>query len=133
MPSAIVLLSDGKSTRGRTPQSLAQRAKELKIPIYTVTLGTAAGTITVRRPDGSARRAPCRRTPREMRDVAAISGGRAFTADDVEELSTVYEQLGSRIGYRDEQRELTAAFSGGALVLLAAGALLSLLWFRRLV
>ena len=71
--------------------------------------------------------------PLEMRQVAAISGGRAFTADDLEELSTVYENLGSRIGYRNEPRELTAAFTGGALALLAAGALLSLHWFRRLV
>ncbi len=128
-----MLLSDGKSTRGRTPQSLAQRAKELKIPIYTVTLGTAAGTITVQKADGSTETRPVPPDPAEMRDVASISGGRAFTADDVAELSTVYERLGSRIGYRDEERELTAAFSGGALVLMAAGALMSLLWFRRLV
>jgi len=133
VPSAIVLLSDGKSTRGRSPQSLAARAKELKIPIYTVTLGTAAGTISVRKADGTVETRPVPPDPSESREVASISGGRAFTADDVEELSTVYKQLGSRIGYRDEPRELTAAFSGGALVLLAAGALLSLHWFRRLV
>lgn len=133
VPSAVVLLSDGKSTRGRTPQQLARRAKELKIPIYTVTLGTAAGTITVKKSDGSTETRPVPPDPAEMRDVAAISGGRAFTADNLAELSTVYERLGSRIGYRDEERELTAAFSGGALVLMAAGALLSLLWFRRLV
>ena len=133
VPAAIVLLSDGKSTRGRTPQSLAQRAKELKIPIYTVTLGTAAGTITVKKADGSTETRPVPPDAAEMQDVADISGGRAFTADDVEELSTVYERLGSRIGYRDEERELTAVFSGGALVLMAAGALMSLLWFRRLV
>ena len=133
VPAAIVLLSDGKSTRGRTPQSLAERARDLKIPIYTVTLGTAAGTIVVQRPNGTTETRPVPPDPAEMRDVARISNGRAFTADDVEELSTVYERLGSRIGYRKEQRELTAAFSGGALVLLAAGALLSLHWFRRLV
>jgi Ca-activated chloride channel family protein len=132
-PAAVVLLSDGKSTRGRTPQELAQRARDLKIPIYTVTLGTAAGTISVQRPDGTSETRPVPPDPAEMREVAAISNGRAFAADDVEELSTVYEQLGSRIGYRDEERELTAAFSGGALALLAAGALLSLHWFRRLV
>jgi len=133
VPAAVVLLSDGKSVKGRRPQALAQRAKELKIPVYTVTLGTAAGTITVTRPNGSTRTEPVPPDPLEMQQVARTSGGRAFTADDLEELSTVYEQLGSRIGYRDEPRELTAAFSGGALVLLAAGALLSLHWFRRLV
>jgi Ca-activated chloride channel family protein len=133
VPSAIVLLSDGKSTRGRTPQSLAARAKELKIPIYTVTLGTAAGTITVKKADGSTETRPVPPDPAEMQAVASISGGRAFSADNVSDLSTVYERLGSRIGYTDEEQELTAAFSGGALVLMAAGALLSLLWFRRLV
>ena len=133
VPSAIVLLSDGKSVRGRPPSQLATRAKELKIPIYTVALGTPTGTITVRKPDGTSEVKPVPPDPLEMERVAALSGGRAFTADNLEELSTVYEQLGSRIGYRKEQRELTAAFSGGALALLAAGALLSLHWFRRLV
>jgi hypothetical protein len=32
-----------------------------------------------------------------------------------------------------EPREITAAFAGGALVLVAGGALMSLHWFRRLV
>ena len=133
VPSAIVLLSDGKSVRGRPPSQLATRAKELKIPIYTVALGTPTGTITVQKPDGTSETKAVPPDPLEMQRVAALSGGRAFTADNLEKLSTVYEQLGSRIGYRKEQRELTAAFSGGALALLAAGALLSLHWFRRLV
>jgi Ca-activated chloride channel family protein len=133
VPAAIVLLSDGKSVRGRKPSVLAQRAKALKIPIYTVALGTASGTITVTRPDGTTRVTPVPPDPAEMQQVAQISGGRAFTADNLAQLSTVYKQLGSRIGYRKEPREMTAAFSGGALALLAAGALLSLFWFRRLV
>jgi Ca-activated chloride channel family protein len=133
VPSAIVLLSDGKSVRGRSPSLLAQRAKQLKIPIYTVALGTPTGTIAVRRKDGTTHTKLVPPDPYEMQQVAQISGGRAFTADNLAQLSTVYRQLGSRIGYRKQQRELTSAFSGGALALLAAGALLSLHWFRRLV
>ncbi len=132
-PSAIVLLSDGTSTRGRSPEKIARQAKELKIPIYTVTLGTSTGTIDVTRSDGTVETKLVPPDPVQMQRVAEISGGRTFTADNVQELSTVYKQLGSRIGYREEPRELTAAFSGGALVLLAAGALASLYWFRRLV
>ena len=132
-PGAIVLLTDGKSTRGRDPEELARRAKELKVPIYTVTLGTAAGTIRVRRPNGTLATRPVPPDPTESREVAEISGGRAYTADTASNLSDVYRALGSRIGYRDEKQEITAAFSGGALALLAGGALLSLLWFRRLV
>ena len=115
------------------PQEIAQRAKDLKIPIYTVTLGTPTGTIQVPRPNGTVATRPVPPDPVESREVAEISGGRAYTADTAQNLSDVYKALGSRIGYRDEKREITAAFSGGALALLAGGALLSLLWFRRLV
>lgn len=133
VPSAIILLSDGASVRGRPPQELARRAKDLKIPIYTVTLGTPRGTIAVTRSDGTVETRPVPPDPRESREVAEISGGRAYTAATAQNLSDVYKALGSRIGYRDEKREITAAFSGGALALLAGGALLSLMWFRRLV
>jgi Ca-activated chloride channel homolog len=132
-PSAIILLSDGASVRGRPPQQLARRAKDLKIPIYTVTLGTPAGTIRVRRSNGTVATRPVPPDPVESRQVAEISGGRAYTADTAKNLSAVYEALGSRIGYREERREITAAFTGGALALVAGGALLSLHWFRRLV
>lgn len=132
-PSAIILLSDGTSVRGRPPQELARRAKELKIPIYTVTLGTPTGTIQVPRSNGTVETRPVPPDPTESREVAEISGGRAYTAGTAGDLGDVYKALGSRIGYRDEQREITAVFSGGALALLAGGALLSLLWFRRLV
>ena len=133
VPSAIILLSDGKSVRGRPPTQIAQRAKDLKIPIYTVTLGTPAGTIDVRRSDGTTVTRPVPPDPVESREVARIAGGRAYTAETAKDLSAVYDTLGSRIGFRDEKREITAAFSGGALALLAGGALLSLYWFRRLV
>ncbi len=52
-PAAIVLLSDGKSTHGRDPLPVARLAAKRKIPIYTVALGTDAGTIQVQRPDGT--------------------------------------------------------------------------------
>lgn len=133
VPSAIVLLSDGKSVQGRKPQELARRSRALKIPIYTVALGTPAGTIQVTDSKGNVQTRPVPPDPSEMREVARRSGGRAFTARTAEGLSSVYKELGSRIGHRNEQREVTAAFAGSALALLAAGALLSLYWFRRLV
>lgn len=131
-PGAIVLLTDGASTRGRDPEELARRARRLKIPIYTVALGTPQGTIEVERPDGTTRTERVPPDPASLRRIAELSGGRFFEAADAETLSAVYEQLGSRVGRRDEEREVTAAFAGGALVLLASGALMSLHWFRRL-
>jgi Ca-activated chloride channel family protein len=129
-PGAIVLLSDGESTRGRSPESIARRARRLRIPVYTVALGTAQGTIRVRvRGRTETRRVPP--DPQAMREVARISRGQAFATADPDRLSAVYEQLGSRIGRRDEERQMTSGFAGGALALLVAGATLSVLFFRR--
>ena len=49
-PGAIVLLSDGESTSGRDPLAVAEEAREQGVPVYTVALGTAGGTL----PDGQA-------------------------------------------------------------------------------
>ena len=49
-PGAIVLLSDGKATHGRDPLPVADEAKRLGIPVYTVALGTPSGTL----PNGEA-------------------------------------------------------------------------------
>jgi Ca-activated chloride channel homolog len=130
-PAAIVLLSDGASTHGQEPLPLADAAARRKIPIYTVALGTDAGTIEVETPSGTRTRAvpPDRDT---LRRLAAASGGRYFEADDRPELSEVYERLGSQVGKREEQRDITAAFAGGGALLMLAGGALSLHWFRRL-
>ena len=67
-----------------------------------------------------------------MRRIAAISGGRTFSANESDELASVYENLGSRVATREEKRQVTSAFAGGALVLLIVGGALSLRWFGRL-
>jgi Ca-activated chloride channel homolog len=131
-PAAVILLSDGASTHGRDPIDVAREAARLRIPIYTVALGTDAGTIEVRRGDGSTvtRDVPPDRVT--MRRIATISGARTFSADAGDELATVYESLGSQVATREEQREITAAFVGGAAAFLLVGGAMSLRWFGRL-
>ena len=134
-PSAIVLLSDGASTKGKDPVAAADQSKRAKIPVYTVALGTAAGTITVPRPNGASG-TETRRVPpdaRSLEQIARASGGQAFTADNAGELKRVYERLGSQLGTEKRKRQLTSSFAGGALVLLLVGAGMSLAWFGRLV
>lgn len=128
-PAAIVLLSDGKTTTGRDPVAVAREARRLKVPVYTVSLGTAAGTVPGG-PFGEPLAVPP--DPRAMRAIASESGGRAFKATDAAALDTVYEQLGSRIGSKNEKREITAAFAGGGILLLAAALTLSLRGVGRL-
>jgi Ca-activated chloride channel homolog len=131
-PAAIILLSDGTSTHGRDPIGVAREAARLRIPIYTVALGTDAGTIEVERPDGTTitRDVPPDRVT--MRRIATISGARTFNAYAGDELATVYERLGSQVATREEKREVTAAFVGGAAAFLLIGGAMSLRWFGRL-
>jgi Ca-activated chloride channel homolog len=124
-PGAIVLLSDGKATHGQDPLPIADEAKKAGVPVYTVALGTASGTL----PNGDA-------VPPDvdtLRQIAERSGGEAFTADQSDALSAVYEQLGSEVATKIEKREVTSAFAGGAAILLLLGGGLSLRWFRRLL
>ena len=56
-----------------------------------------------------------------------------LAAQDAEGLSAVYERLGSEVAMKEEPREITGAFAGGAMLLLLVGGGLSLRWFRRLI
>lgn len=130
-PAAIVLLSDGKSVRGRDPVEAAREARTVRVPIYTVALGTEQGRIRVRQRDGSERVERVPPDPETLERIAAASGGRAFAVEDAARLGEVYERLGSQVATRREKREVTNAFAGGALLLVLAGGALSLAWFGR--
>jgi Ca-activated chloride channel family protein len=124
-PAAIVLLSDGKSVRGSDPLEAARDAKDRKIPIYTVALGTAQGTI-----DGGK---PVPPDPQTLAQVAKLTGGAAFTAGDVEKLDQVYDRLGSQVATEKRKLEVTNLFAGGSLALIVLSALTSIRWFGRVL
>ena len=87
-------------------------------------LGTPDGVL--RLPDG--RTQPVPPDTESLRDIATTSGGRSYTAEDAGALDDVYEDLGSRIGTRDERREITAGFSAAAILLLAGALGTGLRW-----
>lgn len=134
-PAAVVLLSDGTSTRGADPADVARQAKQLEVPVSTVALGTDAGTITVPRP-GGAPGTETRRVPPDrdaMRAVAEASGGEFFATADAAELTGVYERLGRRLSTEEQDKEVSAAFAGAGLLLVLGAAAMSLGWFGRLI
>ena len=114
-------LGFGHQVRPRV--AVAQEAGRLKVPVYTVALGTPDGVV-----DGILRVPP---DPEALAEIARASGGQAFEASDADQLTAVYERLGSRLGNETEEREVTAAFAAGGLLLLLAGVLTSLRWSGR--
>jgi Ca-activated chloride channel homolog len=120
-----VLLSDGRRTAGRDPLPVAREARRLDVPVFTISLGTPGGTLRdPARPWMPP--APVPPDPGALQAIARASGGRAHTVADAERLDRVYEQLGSQLGTEQEDREVTAAFAGGGLLLLGAAIALAL-------
>jgi Ca-activated chloride channel family protein len=111
-PTAVLLLTDGESVSGISPVAAAQQAAQEKVPVFTVAIAS--------------------RPQPELQQIAEISGGQAFTAPTSQQLTAVYRDLGSRLTYVKEKRELTSYFMGGAAVLLLLGAAASITWFLRL-
>jgi Ca-activated chloride channel homolog len=133
-PRSVLLISDGVRDGGAlSPQDAARRAKQLKVPVYTVLVGTPDGAVEETLPGGFRQIIRVPTSPDTLRQVAELSGGEFFTATDAEGLERVHEELGSRLGTRDEVREVGDWFAGGAAALLLAGGALSALWFRRVV
>lgn len=131
-PASILVLSDGAQTQGiLEPLQAAARAKTLRIPVYTVALGTENGVVEFTDANGFRQRVTVPPDPPTLRRVAQATGGRFYAAPDAAQLNAVYDELGSRIGSVRKEREVTAAFAaGGAALLLAAGAVSALLFGR---
>jgi Ca-activated chloride channel family protein len=132
-PAAIVLLSDGKSVRGVDPVAAAREAAQAKVPIYTVALGTPQGTIQSRGRNGTTRAEPVPPDPATMQRIAQLTNARSYRAEDLSRLEEVYKRLGSQVATERRPREITSAFAGGALLLLAGAAAASLRWFGRVL
>jgi Ca-activated chloride channel family protein len=130
-PAAIVLLSDGGSNVGVSALLAAREAASQHIPVYTIALGTAHGTIQGTQ-GGRTATIPVPLSSQDLAQIAQASGGRAYTASDSAKVSAVYAHLATQLGHKHVKREVTASFAGGGLVLLLFGSVLSLAWFGRL-
>lgn len=131
-PGAIVLISDGASNVGVDPLTVARQAAQDHIPVDTVAVGTARGTIPIRRGSQTVT-APVPVSTQQLAEIARLSGGHAYTAQDAAGLKAVYKHLAAQLGHKHVKHEETASFAGGGLVLLLVGSGLSLAWFGRLI
>jgi Ca-activated chloride channel family protein len=61
-----------------------------------------------------------------MKQIAQATNGQYFAAATVDQLETVYDNIGSEVGYEKAEREVTSRFAGYGLafaVLAALGAI----------
>jgi Ca-activated chloride channel homolog len=119
-PAVTLLLSDGANSAGGDPFIQAERARQLRVPVYTIALGTAGGVLRQPNAFGGTRIQPVPPDPDSLARIAETSNGRFFEAPSSQNLTAVYDSLGSRIGFRMEEREVTVAFTAAGLLLLAA-------------
>ncbi|WP_131786966.1 VWA domain-containing protein [Protofrankia symbiont of Coriaria ruscifolia] len=126
-PAAIVLLSDGETQRGRPNAQASETAKDAGVPVDTIAYGTADGTLEV-----GGQQIPVPVNQEALREIARTTEGSYHRAVSGDELRSVYEGLGSSIGYRNEFHEITTWFVGLSLSLGLAAAALSMVFSSRL-
>ena len=132
-PRAIVLLSDGARDGGQVaPLAAAQQAKRRGVPVYSVLVGTPDGVVEEKLTGGYTRIIRVPPDPETLQQVSSSSGGEFFSVPDAEGLKRVYEELGSRLGTRQEDREVTDVFAAVAAVLLLVAATMSAFLFKRI-
>lgn len=122
-PAAIVLLSDGQTTIGRSSHDAALEAKKQKVPVFTIAYGTADGYVI-----DHGERQPVPVNHAELADIARTSGGKKFSAANSSELQEVYKSIAQSIGYEEVDQEVTERYVwlAGLSCLLASLALISL-------
>ena len=127
-PAVIVLLTDGENNENPDPLAAAQAAAKAGVRIYTVGLGSAAGTnlhvngFTVHTQLDEA----------QLQQIAQITGGAYTNAQSKDDLLKAYDNLNPQLVIKPEETEVTSILAGASMLVLLVGGLFSLLWFNRL-
>ena len=128
-PARIVLMSDGTSNKGRSPEQGATAAKQAGISISTIAFGTDSGTVDI--PGYGPQPVPADKPT--LRSVAEMTGGSFHEAPSAAELHSVFADVGSQIGYTTAHKVIAWRFLAIGLLFTLAAAGASLLWSGRLV
>jgi Ca-activated chloride channel homolog len=122
----IVLLTDGTSNTGVDNATAANDAAQTRIPVDTIGIGARNQTTMVQGivVDGVDEQA--------LQRISSTTGGHYYYAADEGQLSHIYSDLGSHIGWVTSKLDLTVPLLALGTIVLVAGGLFSLAWFRLL-
>jgi Ca-activated chloride channel family protein len=135
VPSIIVVLTDGVSTRGIEPLDAAQQAKDRGVRVYTIGFGT-----DMRASEGGQQGGgfdPFAGAPSGFRrgideatlkQVAELTGGEYYTAESADELLKVFQDLPTSLITKRERTEVSVFFTAAGALLAALAVGLSLRW-----
>ncbi len=127
--AVIILLTDGQRTTGPDSIAAARLAAERGVRIYTVGIGTTAGeTIGF---DGWSMHV--RLDEETLKTIADVTRGEYFYAGNAPDLKKVYQTLNAKLVLENRKTEVTALFAAAAALIVVFSALLSLLWFNRIL
>lgn len=127
-PARIVLLSDGSNTTGRPVSDAIRAAQRAKVPVSTIAFGTPNGTVTGE--NGAVIPVPA--DDSALAQIAQLTGGSFHTAASVEQLESVYKDIGSQIGYTTEHRDISWRFLVAGVIASMLAAASSMLWAGRI-
>ena len=127
--AVVILLSDGQSNVGPDPIESARIAADRGVRVYTVGFGTTEGEIL--RFEGWAMRV--RLDEETLKKIAELTQGEYYYAGTAADLKKVYQTLSARLVFETRETEITAFFSAAAAVLALIAALLSVLWYNRIL
>ena len=127
--AAIILLTDGQATTGPDPIEAARMAAERGIRVFTVGIGTPNGEILV----GEGWSMRVRLDEDTLKQIANLTGAEYFYAGTALDLKKVYQSLNSKFVLEKKETEITALFAAAAAFTVLLSALLSLVWFNRIL
>jgi len=127
--AAIILLTDGQRTTGPDSMEAARMAADRGVRVFTVGFGTKGGE-TIGYEGWSMR---VRLDEDTLKAIADVTRGQYFHAGTATDLKKVYESLNSKFLLEKKDMEISALFAAAAAVIALVSALLSLLWFNRIL
>jgi len=127
--AAIILLTDGQRTTGPDSMEAARMAADRGVRIFTVGIGTTKGE-TIGYEGWSMR---VRLDEDTLKAIAEVTRGQYFYAGTSTDLKKVYESLNARFLLEKKDMEISALFAAAAALTGLVSALLSLLWFNRIL
>src|SRR5262249_21078339 len=125
----IILLTDGQATTGPDPLESARIAADRGVPVYTVGIGTHAGEVLGA--EGWSMRV--RLDEESLKSIANITHAEYFHAASATDLQKIYRNMNTRLFFEKKETEISALFAAVAGAIAVISALLSLVWFNRIL